>query len=134
MSNYLLRNQHLYVIIYKRYIMLYEMNLDPKPFEMIKCGLKTIELRLYDDRRKPIKVNDIIEFTNTSDNSQKLLCKVINLYPFKNFEELYRQLPLLKCGYTPLTIASAKPSDMNKYYSDEQIMEFGVVGIELEKM
>ncbi len=100
---------------------------------MIKCGLKTIELRLYDERRKPIKVNDTIEFTNTSDNSEKLLCRVINLYTFKNFEELYRRLPLLKCGYTPSTVADAKPSDMNKYYSDEQILKFGVVGIELEK-
>ncbi len=113
--------------------MLFEMNLSPEPFEMIKLGLKTIELRLYDDRRKPIKINDMIEFTNTSDNSQKMLCRVINLYTFKNFEELYQKLPLLKCGYTQSTVDRAKPSDMNKYYTEEQIAKFGVLGIEIEK-
>lgn len=80
--------------------MLFKMNLNPEPFEKIKCGQKTIEMRLYDDRRKPIKW----------------------------------QLPLLKCGYTQSDISTAKPSDMNEYYSDEQISKFGVVGIELEKV
>lgn len=111
--------------------MAFEMNLNPEPFEMIKSGTKTIELRLYDDRRKAIRINDLIEFTNRETN-EKLLCKVKNLYRFKNFEELYSSLPLLKCGYTKETVVTAQPSDMNKYYNREQIAMFGVIGIELE--
>ena len=41
------------------------MNLAPSPFEMIKSGAKTIELRLYDEKRRAVKVGDTIEFTNT---------------------------------------------------------------------
>ena len=41
------------------------MKLHPAPFEMIKSGKKTIELRLYDEKRRKIKVGDEIIFTNT---------------------------------------------------------------------
>lgn len=112
--------------------MKFEMNLNPEPYDLIERGIKTIEMRLYDERRRSIKINDIIEFTNTADDSKKMSCKVKNLYRFRNFEELYSKLPLLKCGYIRENVASANPSDMNKYYSDEQIRCCGVIGIELE--
>ena len=99
---------------------------------MIELGLKTIELRLNDEKRSKIKIGDLIEFINTADISRKLLCRVLNLYCFKNFEELYEKLPLIKCGYVQSNISNAKPLDMKKYYSDEQISKYGVVGIELE--
>ena len=42
--------------------MIHRMNLDSNPFEMIKNGTKTIELRLNDDKRRKIKVGDYIIF------------------------------------------------------------------------
>ena len=42
--------------------MIHQMSLRPHPFEKIKLGEKTIELRLYDEKRKEIKVGDTIEF------------------------------------------------------------------------
>ena len=44
------------------------MNLHKAPFQMIKSGAKTIELRLYDEKRKKIKAGDIIEFLQTLNN------------------------------------------------------------------
>ena len=40
------------------------MKLKNEPFVSIKNGLKTIEMRLFDEKRKQIKVGDTIEFTN----------------------------------------------------------------------
>ena len=40
--------------------MLYKMKLNKSPFERIKNGTKTIEFRLYDEKRKQIKVGDKI--------------------------------------------------------------------------
>lgn len=40
------------------------MNLHNEPFDLIKNGTKTIELRLNDEKRQLLKENDIIEFTN----------------------------------------------------------------------
>ena len=107
------------------------MNLNPEPFEMIRSGEKTIELRLNDEKRKAISVGDTIVFTNTADTGKQIFAVVTALHQFRNFAELYDKLPLLKCGYTEKDIDSAKPEDMNVYYSKELEEKYGVLGIEL---
>lgn len=42
------------------------MNLKPSPYELIKSGNKLIELRLYDEKRKLIKVDDTMKFVSAS--------------------------------------------------------------------
>ena len=107
------------------------MNLDYLPFEMIKSGQKTIELRLNDEKRQLIKIGDKIVFTNTN-TKEKLTVTVIKLHKFETFNELYDSLPLLKCGYTDSDLSTAHPSDMEVYYSKEKQMTYGVLGIEIE--
>ena len=41
------------------------MKLHPEPFAKIKDGSKTIELRLYDEKRQRISIGDTIRFINT---------------------------------------------------------------------
>ena len=108
----------------------HEMSLHPSPFEMISSGKKTIELRLFDEKRSRIKAGDIITFINTA-NGKKLSRTVRKLHRFDSFDELYRSLPLLQCGYTAENVAGAHPSDMEQYYSAERQSRYGVVGIEL---
>ena len=109
---------------------MHQMNLNPEPFEQIKSGKKTIELRLYDEKRQKIKEGDRITFTNTS-TGEALTRTVVKLHRFDNFEALYQALPLLRCGYTQEDIHTASPTDMAQYYSAEQQSQYGVVGIEL---
>ncbi len=106
------------------------MKLHSEPFAMIKAGQKTMELRLWDEKRQQLKIGDTIEFLNTS-NGETLQATVSNLYRFDSFAALYQALPLLKCGYTPENVGSAKPADMQRYYSADQQRQYGVVGIEL---
>ena len=108
----------------------HKMNLQPSPFEMIRNGLKTIKLRLYDEKRRKIKAGDTILFTNT-ESGETLEVKVLDLYVFDSFETLYGQLPLLECGYTEEDISSASPEDMNIYYSRDMQEKYGVVGIKI---
>lgn len=108
----------------------HSMNLNPTPFEMIKTGEKTIELRLWDEKRQKITPGDTITFTNAV-TGEMLTKTVARLHRFENFEELYQHLPLLQCGYTEADIHTANPSDMEQYYSAEQQRQYGVVGIEL---
>ena len=70
--------------------MKHEMKLNNEPFECIKNGTKTIELRLNDEKRKLLNIGDKIEFTNITNN-EKLLVKIENLYYFSSFEELYKK-------------------------------------------
>ena len=109
---------------------LHDMKLAPGPFAMIKSGQKTIELRLFDEKRQKIKAGDSIVFTET-ETGEKLNVRVEKLYRFDSFDELYKALPLLRCGYTEETVADAKPSDMEEYYSAEEQRMYGVVGIEI---
>ena len=106
------------------------MKLDPLPFEMINSGKKTIELRLLDEKRQKIAEGDTIVFTCTADG-EKLSAVVEKLWRFDSFDELYKKLPLLQCGYTAKDIDKAHPSDMEKYYSAQQQKKYGVVGIVL---
>lgn len=103
------------------------MKLKNEPFVSIKNGLKTIEMRLFDEKRKQIKVGDTIEFTNIV-SLEKLKVKVIALHKFKNFEELYSHFNKTQLGYKQTEIAS--PNDMNQYYTNDDIEKYGVLGIE----
>ena len=107
------------------------MNLAPSPFEMIKSGEKTIELRLYDEKRREVKVGDTIEFTNT-ESGEKLSARVRQISVFDSFAELYSHLPLEKCGYKEEELATASPCDMERYYSADEQKNSGVCGIEIE--
>ncbi len=108
----------------------HKMKLHHSPFEKIKSGEKTIELRLFDEKRQQIKEGDEIVFTDTT-TGETLSKTVKKLHRFDSFGELYKALPLLQCGYTEADIATAHPSDMEQYYSAEEQAKYGVVGIEL---
>ena len=110
------------------------MKLKPEPFRMIRSGKKTIELRLYDEKRQQLKVDDEIEFICPEERQEPFTVRVLALHFFQSFAELYAALPLLKCGYTKETLAGASPDDMNRYYSPEEQAQYGVVGIEIERI
>ena len=107
------------------------MMLNPSPFRLIKSKKKTIELRLYDEKRKEIKVGDRIKFINSENPLESLETETVELYVFDSFETLYRELPLLECGYTEKNIDSASPKDMEIYYTKKQQEKYGVVGIKI---
>lgn len=106
------------------------MHLKEKPFLSIWEGNKTIELRLYDEKRRSVKVGDQIEFDNLSNPGQQIIVKVVSIHVFDSFAKLYETLPLGKCGYAPDEVKTASAEDMNEYYSFEEQKEYGVVGIE----
>lgn len=108
--------------------MIHRMNLWNDSFETIKEGWKTIEMRLNDKKRSLIKVNDIIEFSNTT-TSETMFCLVLKLYHYKTFDELYKNHSKLSIGYKENEIG--KPEDMLAYYSSDDINKYGVLGIEI---
>lgn len=109
--------------------MVHKMNLWNDSFQKIKDKTKTIEMRLCDEKRSLISVGDSIEFTNTK-NGEILECIVTNLYPYKNFDELYQRHNKVSIGYEEEE--NANPTDMLAYYSIEKIEKYGVLGIEIK--
>ena len=104
------------------------MNLWDDSFQAIKEGWKTIEMRLLDEKRAAIKLNDTIEFSNVK-TEEKIKCKVMRLYKYHDFYELYKYHDKRSIGYKDSE--DANPEDMFMYYSQDMIEKYGVIGIGL---
>ena len=113
---------------YKGKYMTHYLNLWDDSFQAIKEGWKTIDMRLLDEKRVAIKLNDTIEFSNVK-TEEKLKCKVICLYKYHDFYELYKYHDKRSIGYKDNE--DANPEDMFMYYSQDMIKKYGVIGIGL---
>lgn len=111
--------------------MTYLFDLDDGPFKLIKNHQKDIEMRLDDERRKDLKIGDIIIFKNRT-TKEEMKVSIINLYRYKTFKELYLKFPKERLGYKSNEIANFE--DMYKYYPKEKIEKYGALGIEIKLM
>lgn len=108
--------------------MLHKMKLQEDPFKRKKNGTKTVEFRLYDEKRQSIQIGDEIEFSRLPELQEKLLVKVIDLYREDSFEKLFKKVFV---GEDEEKIIE-KAKSMNRFYTPEQEKEYGVVGIKIE--
>lgn len=105
--------------------MVHKMKLVDFAFTAIKNGEKDIELRLNDEKRQLINVGDIIEF-NHIDTGEILKVKVVNLYKYNSFKELFDNLDYKRFG--------VKDDDYNimyDFYTKEDEQKYGALGIEI---
>lgn len=105
--------------------MIHKMKLNENPFERIKNGTKTVEFRLYDEKRSKIKIGDQIEFAKLPDLQEIILVDVLDLYRANTFEQLFKQL------YSDAEEIKRKTDSMYTYYSPEEEKKYGVVGIKI---
>ncbi len=108
--------------------MIHKMKLQEDPFIKIKEKTKTIEMRLYDEKRRKINIGDLIEFTNVV-TKEKMVSEVKNMYIYSSFEELYKNHDKISIGYDKED--TPDPKDMSIYYKEKDIKKNGVVGIEI---
>ena len=109
--------------------MIYQMKLHPEPFERIKNESQTIEVRLFDEKRALLKVGDEIEFSLISDDSQKIKVKVLELLRHNTFSELFNSFSLQQFGGENV---NDLVNGMYRYYTKENEIKYGVLGIRLE--
>lgn len=100
------------------------LHLHSQPFSLIKDKKKTIEMRLYDTKRRQINKGDYIKFINR-ENEDFLYALVEDLYVFDSFETLFKNFPLDALG-------AFHYLEMEKYYSKEIQQQYGVVGIKIK--
>ena len=99
--------------------------LQESPFERIKNGTKTVEFRLYDEKRSKIKIGDQIEFAKLPDLQETILVDVLDLYREDTFENLFKKL------FTDKDEIKRKTTSMYQYYSPDEEKQYGVVGIKI---
>lgn len=107
--------------------MIHKMRLIDFAFNAIKNKEKDIEVRLNDEKRQKIKVNDIIEFEHI-ETHEIIKTKVINIYKFKTFEELFNNFDVKRLG-----LKETDTNDiMNKFYSKEDQEKYEALGIQIK--
>lgn len=105
--------------------MMHKMKLKESPFERIKNGTKTIEFRLYDEKRRKIKIGDQIEFSKLPDLQETILVDVLDLYREDTFENLFKKL------FKDEDEIKNKTVSMHQYYSPDEEKQYGVIGIKI---
>jgi len=104
------------------------MKLQPEPFAQIKSGTKTIEIRLFDEKRKQIVEGDTITFLRMDDTPNTIKTKVNDLVIFNTFADLFT-------AYKPECYGFKNAEDhisMYKYYSKEEGQEYRALAIHLQ--
>ena len=109
-----------------------EMHLAELPFEQIRSGKKTVEVRLCDEKRSAIEVGDDILFYN-EDGIEWIRAQVTALHRAPTFAQLFAMPDMLeKAGFADMPLTDAVIW-MHQYYTPEQETSLGVLGIELRK-
>jgi len=105
------------------------MKLQPFPFDKIRSGDKNIEVRLYDEKRKEIRIGDIIEFKREPEQVESVNAEVIGLLNYKTFADLVNDFPASAFGHPD-------KDDLLKsiftFYTKEQEEEYTVLGIKIK--
>ena len=109
--------------------MQYKMPIYSIPFRLIKEGKRKVDMRLLDEKRQKLKLNDIIEFIDSRTN-ESLFCKVKGLLVFNSFDELIDTIPLEMLG-------TYKDKDeiklrIRRLYAHQNVENYQVVGIFIE--
>ena len=99
---------------------------------MIMDKRKTIELRLFDNKRRRVDTGDCIIFSRVDNPKDRISVKVNGLLNFQNFEQLFEVVDIQKCGFAKETSKSSASQVMQRYYSMESIEQYGVLGIVIE--
>ena len=105
------------------------MGLQPEPFEKIRSGKKTIELRLFDEKRKTIQIGDIIEFQKQPEEQETIQAEVVALLRYKTFSELFDDFSIENFGGTDKT---SLLEGVHRFYTSEREQKETVLGIKIK--
>lgn len=109
---------------------IHSMKLDPASFERVRTGVKTLELRINDEKRRAVKAGDTIRFRKLPELVEELKVTVLSLHAYPTFAELFDQVPLEWLGYTQADKPWLKNS-MYEIYTRAEEAQYGVVGIRI---
>ena len=103
------------------------MHLHKNPFEKISSNTQKIESRVYDPKRRKVRVGDIICFLSREDEKVFFERKVVGLLIFDCFENLFSLFaPEYFGGYSISDLLQVR-----KYFSEVEEKKYGVVGMVL---
>lgn len=111
--------------------MVHELGLQSTFYDYMLNGTKKVEIRLYDDKRKLIKIGDIIRFKKEPDRIESFDTKVVGLLKYNNFEEMFNSLDISLLADKSMTKDELIKA-LEVFYTKEKQEKYGVLGIMIE--
>ena len=110
---------------------MFELRLDEDIFNVVKDGTKCVECRLYDEKRREIKVGEQLDFIKRPLMEDRINTKVIGLKVYSNFDELVNDYDMSEL-YLPEFSKEDFLVLLERFYSKEEQEKYGVVAIRFE--
>ena len=110
---------------------MHEMKLQDRYFNYILNGTKKIELRLNDEKKSLIKLNDIIKFKNEVTN-ETFEVKVVGLLRYNSFNDLFDDFVIEVLADKEMTKKELLDV-LEQFYTKEKQEKYGVLGIKIQK-
>lgn len=107
------------------------MGLFEIPFNSIKSERKTVEVRLYDNKRRKLKLGDMIKFTKIPDSSETITVEVIGLSKYPTFKKMYESIPAHDLDAVGGSIDEMVERTYQLYSPDRE-REWGTVAISIK--
>ncbi|MEA3329881.1 MAG: ASCH domain-containing protein [Nanoarchaeota archaeon] len=110
----------------------HSMKLLESPYDRISSGKKTIEIRLFDEKRQKLNVGDTIEFSKLPDSEDKVKVEIIALLRYKSFRDLVNDFGMEYYGYPKDNSTDEFVNSIYTIYSKEKEQQYGVLGIKIK--
>lgn len=110
--------------------MKHKMGLYETYFNQIKEGKKTVEVRLFDQKRRRIEVGHTIEFIKLPEQNDSLNVEVTELRNFDTFKQIYENIPFEDLGGEGWLLEEMLQGTY-EIYTPEQEKRWGVLAIRL---
>ena len=111
--------------------MKHAMKLQPKYYDFILNGTKRIEIRLFDEKRRQIKIGDKIKFLKEPELNESFNAKVIGLLRYNSFEDMFKDFDISILSDKSMT-KEELISVLEQFYTKEKQEKYGVLGIRIE--
>lgn len=94
-------------------------------------GTKRLEIRLFDEKRKQIKIGDTIKFSKVPDLNESFNAKVIELLRYNSFENMFKDFDISILSDKSMT-KEELITVLEQFYPKEKQEQYGVLGIRIE--
>ena len=105
-----------------------KVHLHPEVFDIVLQGIKDVEIRVNDEKRRKLKVGDTLLCLKRPEEVETISAKVTDLVYFSNFQEVVDMYPMERI-YLSTTTKEEYVSLMKQFYSDEEVAKDGIVAI-----
>lgn len=108
------------------------LRLHPDPFDRIKSWSKTLEIRLFDEKRQQMKIWDIVVFEKRPDFKEILKAEIVEVLRFKSFSEIPENFSYKELWMDENYDKKQFSESYYEYYTREDEEKYWVVVFRLE--